>query len=141
MSETKPESGSGTPTSQNQDLFTVLGGMLKECSTRWNQDANENLEIVSRDLQNLYTQFGSLVYQKSNMLNLSAEEIRAKTVEELYSQIKFGVLSCRNNCQYVHTTTCQSERIMSELDKRLSEEGFSVSRVKGENKTVITVSW
>lgn len=76
-------SGASTSSSSGQDLCSVLGGILKDCTTKWNEDANENMDIITRDVKNLYTQFGSLVYSKSNMLQMSAEEIRNKTVEDL----------------------------------------------------------
>ena len=97
-SETSPETSSGP--SSGQDIFSVLGGIFKECTNKWNENANQNLEILTRDIQTLYNQFGSLVYEKSDMLNMSAEEIRKKTVEDLYNQVKFGVLSTRTNSKY-----------------------------------------
>lgn len=133
--------GVSPETAPQQDIFSVIGTMFKECSSKWNENANENLDILSRDLQSLYTQFGSLVYQKSNMLNLSAEEIRNKTIEDLYNAIKFGILSCRNNCRYVHTTVCQSEKILHELEKRLSSEGFQVKWNIQDKNSMIVVTW
>lgn len=123
------------------DLFGVIGGMLKEFAATLNNDTNENIDIVTRDVKNLYSQFGSMVYQNSNMLQMSAEEVRKKTVEDLYKQVKFGVLTCRNNCRWVLTTTCQSMKILDELQKKLTEEGFTVTYVIRANDSVVTVTW
>jgi hypothetical protein len=140
MSTETPNS-SETQNSGTQDIFSVLGGILKECTNKWNENANQNLEILSRDMQTLYNQFGSLVYEKSDMLNMSAEEIRKKTVEDLYNQVKFGVLSTRTNSKYDYNTSCQSKRILDDLEKKLKDEGFTVSYEIKENKTTIHVEW
>lgn len=138
MSTETPTSGSE---SSGQDIFSVLGGILKECTNKWNENANQNLEILTRDVQTLYNQFGSLVYEKSDMLNMSAEEIRKKTVEDLYNQVKFGVLSSRTQSKYEYNTICQSVKILEELEKKLKDEGFTVSFEIKENKTTIHVEW
>jgi hypothetical protein len=138
-SETSSETNSGT--SSGQDIFSVLGGIFKECTNKWNENANQNLEILTRDIQTLYNQFGSLVYEKSDMLNMSAEEIRKKTVEDLYNQVKFGVLSTRTNSKYEYNTSCQSKRILDDLEKKLKDEGFIVSYEIKENKTTILIEW
>lgn len=124
-----------------KDIFSVFGTILKDCSSKWNENASENLEVFSRDMQNIYNQFGALVYQKSNMLDLSAEEIRQKTADDLYAAIKFGVLSSRNNCKYLHQTTCQNRHILDLVHKRLSDNGFSVTYEIEEKVTEIIVIW
>jgi DNA primase large subunit len=124
-----------------KDLFSVIGTILKDCSSKWNDNATENLEIFSRDMQSIYNQFGALVYQKSNMLDMTAEEIRQRTADDLYGAIKFGVLSSRNNCKYIHQSTCQNRHILDLVQKRLSESGFSVTYEIEEKWTRIIVIW
>jgi hypothetical protein len=115
--------------------------MFKDCAEKWNNNANENIEILTRDLQNLYSQFGSLAYQNQNMLHLSAEEVRNKAVEDLYKCIKFCVVSGRVKSNYVHYTACQSKKVLDALVSKLTEEGFTVSYEIGDPTTVITVIW
>jgi len=134
-------SSQNTSNDNSKDLFSVLGTILKDCSTKWNENASENLEVFSRDMQNIYNQFGALVYQKSNMLDMTAEEIRQKTADDLYAAIKFGVLSSRNNCKYLHQTTCQNRHILDLVHKRLSDSGFSVTYEIEEKSTKIIVIW
>jgi hypothetical protein len=127
--------------STNKDIFSVLGTILKDCSSKWNENASENIETLTRDMQNIYTQFGALVYQKSNMLDLTAEEIRQKTADDLYAAIKFGVISSRNNFKYIHQTTCQNRHILDLVHKRLSDSGFSVTYEIKDNGTEFIVIW
>lgn len=77
----------------------------------------------------------------SDMLNMSAEDIRKKTVDDLYHQIKFGIISTRTFSKYDYNTSCLNKRILDEVQKRLTDEGFVRSYETKESRTTIHIEW
>lgn len=130
-----------SPEKSIQDLFQWFGKMATDYTSKLNENASVNFDMIGKDLKNLYSRVGSMVLEGQDMMKMTAQEIRSKTSEELYQKIKINVLLYRDICKYSHKTNCVSVPILEEVKKRLLDEGFDVNYVLGETSTNINIEW
>jgi hypothetical protein len=115
-----------------QDLFQWFGKVATDFTNV------ESLDVFSK---NVYSKVGGLLLQGQNSLKMTAQEIRSKTSDELYQNIKVNILLYRDICKYAHKTNCVSVPILDEVKNRLVEEGFEVNYVIGEGTTHMNIQW
>ena len=75
------------------------------------------------------------------MSTLTASELRQRTIEELYRQIKNDVVLCRDSCRCVTSVRTSSVRILDEVQRLLESEGFDVEYQLQPSSTIVTVEW
>jgi hypothetical protein len=136
-------SSESTPTPEKaiQDLFQWFGKIASEYTVKLNENTSESIDVIGKDLKKLYSKIETMIVQGQDVVKMSAQDIRKRTVEELYQTIKVNVLCHRDVCKCVHETVCVSTPILEEVKKMLVEEGFEVNYVISESSTNITVQW
>jgi hypothetical protein len=139
--EGESRSPSSHPEKAIQDFFQWFGKVASDYTYKFNENAAENLDIIGKDFKTLYSKVGSLLLQGQDSLKMTAQEIRTKTIEELYQTIKVNIIYHRDACKYIHQTLCTSVSILEEVKKRLVDEGFEVNYVMGENSTHMHIQW
>jgi len=149
-----------------QDLFEWFGNLTKIGDSeiyikRWNdyvnkinENRNKNVDDLARDLKKFYNKVENMIenfdikslhldgfVRSQDSLKMTAEEIRQRTISELYEKIKLNVFYSRDVCKCVHETTCVSVLILEEVKKRLVDEGFEVVYVINDKLAYITIEW
>ena len=143
-SETETQSTSTQtihPDKAIQDLFQWVGKMASDFTMKLNGSDKDFVETSQITLKNLYSKVGSMMLQGHDVYKMTAQEIRSKTSDELYQNIKINIILYRDICKYDHQTNCVSVPILDEVKKRLVEEGFEVNYVIGERSTNINIQW
>jgi len=125
-----------------KDFISLLSDVVKEYTNKININ-EESLEAYTRDVKNACSLLGSVFFQTSgsNILQMTAEELRKKTVNDIYNQIKIGILTNGLECKYQHSTSCQNKTILSELKNRLENEGYVCEYFIEQKCSRITVKW
>jgi hypothetical protein len=134
----------GTQESEKEtkpDFISIFGNLVKEYTNKINID-EECLEAYTRDVKNACNLLGSVFLQKSpSMLETTAEELRKKTVNDLYNPIKIGVLTNGIVGQYEYSTPCHNKTILAELKNKLESEGYMCEMTPNQKGTCIVVKW
>lgn len=128
-----------------QDLFQWFGKIASDYSSKLNENTSENIEILTKDIKKLYTKVENMMVQGQDSLKINAQEMRKKTVEELYQTIKVNLICHRDSCKCIHTTPCTSVPIIEEVVKLLTDEGFEAKYVINIDdtcsSTTFTIQW
>jgi len=111
-----------------------------DCAKQWTSDANQNIDILRRDLSHLYENIEKVVTPQ-DLSCLTAPELRKRTIDDLYRQVKSDIVLCRESCRCLSSVRCSSEKILHEVRLMLECEGFDVSYEIKPSCTVITVEW
>lgn len=122
-----------------QDLFQWFGKMATEYTTK--VSSSESFDIIGKDLKTLYSKVESMIAQGQDTIKMNAQDIRKRTVEEIYQSIKLNIIMCRDVCKCVYQSNCISNPILEEVKKMLVDEGFEVNYVVSETSTSITIQW
>jgi hypothetical protein len=111
---------------------------LNRTTLKFNQNTNENLQILKNDLKNLNESFKT---DLGKMVGMTACEIREKAIQEFYNQIKLDVYSNRCQCKCVCKIETTSNKILQALVEKLEDEGFEIKSQIKEDHIVLTLEW
>ena len=107
---------------------------LNRAVDQFNQDSNENIDILKRDLT-------ALLKKKEKNIGLTAGELRQKAIEEFYQEIKTIVYANKNYCSCHLEIKTTSPKILLGLKEKLDDEGFDVQMEAKEISTFIKLQW
>jgi hypothetical protein len=125
---------------QSHPLVEKMSDEINKMSKQIQEDTNENVDILKSDVSKVTKQlYESLFTSKS--LQLNADQIRQKTIQELYLKIKGDVVHSRKSCRCSTIIPTKSNKIISELSEQLKSEGFDVSIEEQEESYVLGLEW
>jgi histidyl-tRNA synthetase len=111
-----------------------------DCAKQWSNDANQNIDILRRDLSNMYDNFEKVMTPR-DLSCLNASELRQRTIEEIYHQVKSDIVICRDSARCLSSNRCTSLKILDEVKRMLESEGFEVAYEVQPSSTVLTIEW
>ena len=111
-----------------------------ECASQWTSDANQNIDILRRDLSHMYDNIESVLTPR-DLSCLTAAELRQRTIDDVYRQVKNDVVLCRESCRCLCSVRCSSAKILEEVKRMLESEGFDARYEVQPSCTIITVEW
>jgi len=111
-----------------------------DCAKQWTTDANQNIDTLRRDLSNMYENFEKVMTPR-DLSCLTASELRQRTIEDIYHQVKSDVVLCRDSCRCLSSVRCSSVKILDEVKRMLESEGFEVRYEIQPSSTVLTIEW
>ncbi len=117
-----------------QDFFSALGVQVSS----WNP--SETIEKVSADLKKVPVQIQEILLAPPTIY-MTAEELKKKSVDDLYRQVKQKVVDHRYDCQFSHTFVDVSDQLIETLVEKLSCEGFDVETEKKDKNVELQITW
>lgn len=109
-------------------------------TNQFNQDTNENIEILQKDLSKQYENLKHYLNPKN--IEMNASELRAKTIQDLYYRVKIDIVKNKNLCKCESVVETTSSKIVDALIQKLKEEGFDVETLVVESeKTILRIEW
>jgi hypothetical protein len=115
-----------------------LGKTAKEFINAFSNVGSEFIQQIKS--KNIPCQIHDLIHP--NSIYMSAEEMKKKCVDDLYREVKHGVIEHRYDCNYIHVFHQVAEDLIDILKKRLMDEGFLIHiRKVDDEQTQMMISW
>ncbi len=113
-----------------QAFWKTLSSLFKSTDT---------IEKVSVDLKNVPEQIQNFL--QPPRIHMNADELKKRSVDDLYRQVKQKIVEHRFDCQISHSLFDISDKLIECVIEKLEDEGFDVEIEKMDNQVQIRVKW
>jgi hypothetical protein len=102
---------------------------------------DELIKSVGNDVTKASEQINLWLSQQEKIVNLSASDIRERSVDHIYNQIKIKIYVDKVQGKTTYLIPNQSQVVIQKVEEKLRGEGFSVSSESKDENTLITIEW